>query len=186
MRLSACLLLFLAACKSGPSEADALAWREKQLQKRPAESADGHGPAPAVAPAAGVFKHAGPSVAAGGSGPARFALLCWEAFDAERALQLAEYVDRFWREPGNFGYEAVLARLQEELTGLRFGEDPTRTLQWIETPLADPAWTPLAGKLVLRTQSGERVLHAFAEPEGRDRLMLPVNAPSADVEGPIA
>jgi hypothetical protein len=60
-----------------------------------------------------------------------------------------------------------------------------RTLQWIETHGA-PAWTPLSGKLVLRTQAGESVLHAFDQPEGRDRLMLPVNAPSADVEGPIA
>jgi hypothetical protein len=184
MRLSACLLLLLAACKSGPSEADALAWRQKQLEHRAPEPAAE--PEPAGAPVAGVFRHAGPSVAPGGTGPARFALLCWEAFDEQRALQLAEYVDRFWREPGNFGYEAVLARLKEELTGLRFGEDPTRTLQWIETPLEDPAWTPLSGKLTLRTQSGERVLHAFDQPEGRDRLMLPVNAPSADVEGPIA
>jgi hypothetical protein len=58
--------------------------------------------APAPAPA-GLFKHAGPLVAPGGNGAARYALLAYEAFDAERALQLAEYVDRFWREPGNDG-----------------------------------------------------------------------------------
>ena len=184
MRLTACLLLCLGACKSGLTDADAQAWLAKQREHRATEPA----PEPAAneAPLAGVFKHAGPSVAPGGTGPARYALLCWEAFDAERAQQLAEYVDRFWREPGNFGYETVMARLKEELRGMRFGEDPARTLQWIETPLDHPAWTPIAGKLVLRSQSGERVLHAFDQPEGRDRLMLPVNAPSADVEGPVA
>jgi len=183
MRAPACLpLVILLACRSGPSDADALEWQRKQLQKQPPAAA----PAPVQAAPAGLFKHAGPPVAPGGTGPARFALLAYEAFDAERALQLVEFVDRFWREPGNDGYEAVLARLKEELAGLRFGEDPTRTLQWIETPQKDPAWTPLSGKLTLRTQSGERVLHAFDTPEGRDRLMLPKNAPSAEVEGPIA
>src|SRR5690349_21481463 len=176
------LLLALAACKSGPSEADALAWQKEQLAKHGGALPE---PAPAVAPSA-LSKHAGPRVAPGGSGPARYALLCWEAFDAARALQLVEYVDRFWREPGNDGYEHVLARLKEELAGLRFGEDPERTLQWIETPMSEPAWTPLAGRLVLRSAAGERVLHAFDEPEGRDRLMLPVHAPSCEVEGPIA
>jgi aminopeptidase YwaD len=176
-------LLLLVACRGGPSEADALEWQQKQRgQGLQAAAPDTQ----AQAVPAGLFKHAGPLVAPGGTGPARYALLAYEAFEPERALQFAEYVDRFWREPGNDGYEAVLARLKEELAGLRFGEDPTRTLQWIETPLEQPAWTPLSGKLVLRSKSDERVLHAFDAPEGRERLMLPANAPSAEVEGPIA
>lgn len=179
------LLLVLCipgACRNVPTEADAVAWRESQR----AQQSSAPAPAPLAAAPSGIFKHAGPGVAPGGSGPARFALLAYEAFDADRALQLAEYVDRFWREPGNDGYEAVIARLQEELRGMHFGEEPGRTLQLIETPMSEPAWTPLSGRLALLGKDGERVLHAFDAPEGRDRLMLPKNAPSAKVEGRIA
>ena len=131
MRLTACLLVCLCACKSGPTEADALAWRARQLEHRAPEPAAE--PAPTDAPVASLFKHAGPSVAPGGTGPARYALLVWEAFEEQRALQLTEYVDRFWREPGNFGYEAVLARLKEELAVMCFVEDPTSKILLFET-----------------------------------------------------
>ncbi|MBK7645207.1 MAG: M28 family peptidase [Planctomycetes bacterium] len=186
MRAPACmpvLLALLGGCRAGPTEADALAWQKRELAKR--EQSETPAEKPAAEPT-GLFHHAGPAVAPGGTGPARYALLVYEAFDSARALSLAEFTDRFWREPGNQGYEAVLARVREELGSLRFGEDPERTLQWIQTPMSEPAWTPLSGRLVLHSSAGEHVLHAFDAPEGRDRLMLPKNAPCADVQGRIA
>ncbi len=170
------LVLALAtACRSGPTDADAAQWLAKEVEARNAPP-----------PASPSFPHTGPGVAPGGTGPARFALLLWESFDAPRALECVRFVERWWREPGNDGYQAVLERLEEELRSLHFGSDPARELRVIETPMKDPAWTPLAGRLVLRTSGGERVLHAFDAPEDRDRLLVPKNAPSCAVEGAIA
>lgn len=170
-----CALALLAACRSGPTDQDAAEWLVKEVEARAAP--------PAPEP---KFPHVGPTVAPGGSGPARYASVLWEQFDAQRALELLRFVEGWWREPGNEGYEAVLARLQSELGALRFGSDPARTLHVIETPMQEPAWTPLAGRLVLHTRGGERVLHAFDAPGDRDRLLLPKHAPSCDVRGPIA
>lgn len=173
--LAACMLALLGACHSGPTDRDAADWLIREVEA--------HNAPPAPEPR---FPHVGPPVAPGGSGPARYASLLWQGFDAQRALELVRFVEGWWREPGNEGYEAVLARLEQELGELHFGSDPARTLRVIQTPMQEPAWTPLAGRLVLRTRGGERVLHAFDAPGDRDRLLVPKNAPSCDVHGPIA
>jgi len=57
-------------------------------------------------------------------------------------------------------------------------------MRFLETRLEHPVWIPRSASLVLRSGDlAPRVLHAFAHPSDRDRTMLPIYAPSADVEG---
>ena len=49
----------------------------------------------------------GPATEPGDTGPARFVVPLYEAFDAERALKTAAFADRWYRVPGNEGYSYV-------------------------------------------------------------------------------
>lgn len=137
--------------------------------------------------------HRGPGVAPGEGGPARFVAALLGAFDPERALTFAAQVDRHYRAPGNDGYEAALDLVLTELSAVGFaapadeGANATAgflELTVLESELRAPAWTPLGARLELVGADGSRErLHGFDSPEGRDRVMLPVNAPAADVRG---
>ena len=127
--------------------------------------------------------HAGPGVALGAHGTARFATQVFAAFSTERALATAAFADRWYREPANDGFEAVIDALVEDLRAAGYGRDAGLTLEVLETPMSAPSWTPRSARLALVTAGGERVLHEFSSPEERDRTMLPRNAPAADVEG---
>ncbi len=145
--------------------------------------------------------HRGPPVVAGASGPARYAALLCEEFDGAYARELLGLVDMFYRAPGNDGYEAVLARIESDLHAAGFGREPGLELFSLEVPLTAPsweqldesqrepalAWTPISASLTLECRGREpRRLHGFSAPGDVDRTMLPVNAPSAMVEGPVA
>ncbi len=131
--------------------------------------------------------HNGPSVAEGESGPARFVAALYAAFDSERALESAAFADRWYRAPGNEGYEATLDHLAARLREAGFGADPRLELRVIETDMGAPAWTPRSASLTLHRAGHEpQLMHGFDEPAGRDRVMLPINAPAADVSGPVA
>lgn len=128
-----------------------------------------------------------PAVAAGESGPARFAGVFYRAFDAEAAMEGARFVDRYYRAPGNEGYNATLDKLRRKLGAAGFGEQEGFGLREIESDLRGKAWTPRSASLeLLATDGTVEKLHGFSSPEGRDRVMLPINAPSADLEGPVA
>lgn len=130
--------------------------------------------------------HLGPPVEVADSGPARFVRTLHEGFEPARAKEFAAFIDRFYRAPANDGYEAVLARLDEELRELGFGQDARLVLDYIEVEVVD-AWTPLSGSIELRVDGEEpRMLHAFARGDEVDRVMLPVNTPSCALEGDIA
>ena len=130
--------------------------------------------------------HRGPSVPMGSSGTARFVAPLFEAFRPRRAMELVTFADRFYRTPANPGFDAVLDRIHDVLSEAGYGTDPRLELYVIEQDLEHPAWTPLSGRLVLHTGRRERVLHAFDAEDGRDRTLLPVHAPSAEVEGGVA
>ena len=132
--------------------------------------------------------HQGPKVVLSGAGPQRFVPELHSRFDRERAFERTRFIDGFYRAPANDGFEATLERVAGELRAAGFGEDPGLLLEWIEKPLGNgrKAWTPLSGRLALASAGSERVLHAFDEPAGRDRTMLPVGAPGCDVSGGIA
>jgi hypothetical protein len=129
--------------------------------------------------------HGGPSVASIATGPARFARLVFENFSAERAFATTAFADRFYREPANDGFEAVIDHVVSELRVAGFGAGESLTLEVLETPLEAPAWTPRSARLELVGRHSSKVLHALNAPEDRDRTMLPCNAPSADVEGRV-
>lgn len=171
-------VLALAACKSTPSKGDLEKLRletEKRVDSQPGRD---------------IFllraQHTGPAVARGDSGSARFAAPLYSAFDAARALALTEFADGFYREPANDGYEQVLDRLESELRGAGFGTHEGLTLAMLRTPREDPAWTPLSARLALHTAAGETVLAEFRAPGDAARTLLPRNAPSAHVTGPLA
>lgn len=127
--------------------------------------------------------HAGPPVAAGASGTARFAGPVCAAFDAQRALELARFADGFYREPANDGFEAVLARLETELRAAGFGASAELELEWLATEPRE-AWTPLSARLSSIAGGDESVLLEFDSPEDAARTLLPSGAPSCDVRGP--
>ncbi|MFN0244442.1 MAG: M28 family peptidase [Planctomycetota bacterium] len=163
----------LAACRANPSDAQILRWaNEATLPEN-------------VPVAHAVTGHRGPAVAAGTSGPARFARLLLEEFDAPRALGVAAFVDGFYREPANEGYDAAFDRALDELRSAGFGTDPRFALEVIEETPKHPAWTPRRGEIVLSGASTAETLHRFDAPADRDRTLLPSGAPSADVEGPV-
>jgi hypothetical protein len=136
--------------------------------------------------------HRGPPMVAGRDGTARFVEPLLERFERERAFERTRFIDGFYRAPANDGFEATLARVETDLRAAGFGGRPELLLEWLEQPLAGRgdaegrAWTPLRARLSMQTSKGERVLHAFDAPSGRDRVMLPVGTPSCDVEGPLA
>ncbi len=139
----------------------------------------------AAAPKIQAAEHRGPPVAPGTTGTARFAAKVYTAFSAEDALAVTTFADRWYRAPGNEGFEATLAELERTLRESGFGARDGLDLRVIETPMRSAAWTPRSAELALVRGTETIVLHAFAAPADRDRTLLPVGAPSADVEGTL-
>src|SRR5688572_17923892 len=144
-------------------------------------------------------EHAGPAVMAAGSGPARFVRQLYDDFDAGYARELLGFVDRFYRAPGNDGYEAVLERVAADLRAAGYGSEQGLELYFLERPLEHfvwgdrehrltvPAWTPVSGCVTLLPTGGEpKVLHRFDAQDDADRTMLPVNTPAGSAEGSVA
>ena len=127
--------------------------------------------------------HIGPRVAEGAGGPKRFVPALLEAFDLETALRDLAYADGWYRSAGSDGYRATLERVERRLRAAGFGSDERLELYWLEEELPRPVWQPRSASLTLRVEGQARVLHAFAAPGDRDRVMLPEGAPSADVLG---
>ena len=96
------------------------------------------------------------------------------------------FIDRFYRAPANEGYEFVLEHLADRLRDAGFGLDPRLELRFLEQSMPTPAWTPRSGSLVLSVGDAHETLHEFSEAGDVDRVMLPVNAVEADVEGRVA
>jgi hypothetical protein len=130
--------------------------------------------------------HRGPGVSREQTGPARYVASLYDAFDVQYALDIARYADRWYRAPANVGYEATLDRLAEELRAVGFGSSPNLELEIFESPLERPAWTPVRGSISLVVGGRAQELHAFERTEDVDRVMLPVNVGSFDVEGEVA
>ncbi len=172
MRASTLLLAaaLLAACRGEPSKATLEAMRAKAEAAAPSDRPRDILPQQAA--------HAGPAVARGVAGTARFASTVFGAFQAERAMELARFADGFYREPGNDGFEAVLARIRRDLAAAGYGEADGFALETFEHDARSPAWTPLSAHLLLLGEHEDRTLLAFAGREDAARTMLPHNAPS--------
>ena len=156
------------------------------LAPSPASSLDLGAPVP-PSEHIGPGEHVGPAVVAGESGPARFAATLRKDFNAERAMDLAAYIDGFYRTPGGEGYDHVLDRIERDLEAAGFGTVEGFVMRFIETPMIAPAWTPRSGSFEVHLPGCPPLpLHSFHRPGDADRVMLPINAPSADVRGPLA
>jgi hypothetical protein len=132
--------------------------------------------------------HVGPDVHVADTGTARFVQPLHEAFDPERSMKTVEFVDQFYRAPANDGYDQVIDRLEKDLRAAGFGgSDERLQIEVLEEEEPIDAWTPISAELTLLADGEEpHTLHAFDTPEGVDRVMLPVHAPSCDVEGDVA
>jgi hypothetical protein len=165
------LSLALASCKGDPSTQEIQAWAAKTER---------------AAPPPMTAQHVGPGIVRGDSGTARFARFAYEAFVPERAMETATFVDGYYREPANEGYDAVIDRVAGELRSAGFGTDPRLVLEILESRTEPQAWTPRRARLVLRAPGEpEQVLHQFSKADDPDRTMLPHNAPSAKTEGEV-
>jgi hypothetical protein len=130
--------------------------------------------------------HRGPAVVMSGDGPARFVKPLFDAFQTERAMQTVAFADRYYRAPANPGFDAVLDRIVTELRSVGFGTDPRLELRVLERKAEAPAWTAVSGRLEMTTRGTTTKLSGFEPYNDRDRVMLPVNSPSADLTGRIA
>jgi hypothetical protein len=142
--------------------------------------------------------HVGPPVASGETGTARFAKTVFDSFDVARATETLKFVDGFYRAPANDGFDAVLDHLEAKLRAAGYGSKEGFEIEVLSTELraetwtgAEPeivsAWTPISAKISLkRTDGTETVLHEMRASSDTDRVMLPIYAPSADVEGRVA
>ena len=134
----------------------------------------------------GALEHPGPAVAEGNTATARWAKSLFEGYQAQRAFETIAYADQWYREPSNEGFEATLDHVLEHLKSIGFGEDKRLQLEVIETPMRSPAWTPKSAQLnLLIDGQPDRVLLSFRNSQDAHRTMLPVNAPSCDVQGPL-
>ncbi|MEM9382188.1 MAG: hypothetical protein AAGB93_19695 [Planctomycetota bacterium] len=149
----------------------------------------GVGPEEGAAAVRAPSTHLGPPVApaeTGSEGPARYVGALFDVFDTGQAMEDAVFIDGFYRTPASPLYDAVIDRLAARLREAGFGRSEGLTLRIVSTEREGPAWWPLSALLEARSEAGSETLLAFASPGDEHRTMLPVGAPGADVEGPVA
>jgi hypothetical protein len=100
-------------------------------------------------------------------------------------MSTVAYADGFYRARANEGYEAVLDQIESDLRALGFGSRADMQLEVLEEWNEEPAWTPRRAKLSLIVGGDERALLAFGPENDGSRTMLPVGAPSCEVEGEL-
>jgi len=171
-RISAALaasLVVAAACSSGPRIPDA-----------------------ALAGAPRISGHVGPVVDGDTTGTARFAGPLLDIFESNAAYRAAERLDSVPRPPASVGYERAIDYVANELEAAGFGGSDDFGLQVLETPMAQPAWTPVSAELnvVGFTEAGDvraRVtMLGFSGQDAMERTMLPEGVPSFEVLAPMA
>jgi aminopeptidase YwaD len=106
----------------------------------------------------------------------------WSGFGEAEAMRTVELASRYWRLPGNEGYNVTLDRVHARLT--------TSAATWVETALGpSPGWDHTVGTLSL-LREGQSPLTVLSKE--RERLALainsystngPVDAPLVDVGG---
>ncbi|MFT5285645.1 MAG: aminopeptidase YwaD [Planctomycetota bacterium] len=133
----------------------------------------------------GKAHHRGPKVAMSEDGPMRSAKLLYERFDVEQTMKNVTFIDQYYRAPGNEGYEAVIDHFQAMLREAGFGNVDGLELEILEQDMDGPAWTPRSASLNLVVDEKRTELHGFTTAGDADRVMLPINAPSCSVEGPM-
>jgi aminopeptidase YwaD len=111
-----------------------------------------------------------------------------QAYSGERAYAVTAFVERYWRLPGNPGFDASIARVAAALDSAgyvpqeRAGPGDRLTYRVERHPLEHPAWEPLDASLRIAGQ--DTALLRFAT----NRNMLAVNSfstPAGGVEAQV-
>lgn len=166
----AAVLLALIACRSGPEQ--------------PYDPGVADLEQPGLE--ATQLQHKGPGVTLAPTGTGRFAGPVLAAFDRQAALASTAALEALHRIPGNADFERGLEHLASRLAAGGFGHRDGLELEWIETPLERPGWAGHSGSVTLiDARGGVHLLHAFERSSDRDRSLLPIGAPSAEIEGRI-
>jgi len=133
------------------------------------------------------LSHVGPRVDLQESGPQRFVKKVYERFDVAHAMDEVAFLDHLIRTPGSRDFNEVLDHFAEQLTAAGYGTNPRFELHWLESEMDAPSWRPENARIALvLEEGGEQVLHSFHQRNDADRVMLPRNAPSCSVSGPVA
>lgn len=99
-----------------------------------------------------------------------------EAFDSNRAMDTARFVDGFFRVRGNVGYQKCLERVRRSLIDGGFDSE-VASVTTLELGPERATWTPVKARLeVLGLGAGAGLLHAFDDESGADRATLLVGS----------
>jgi aminopeptidase YwaD len=164
---------------------------DSELARSVAEAQRLQATADAFDPDGGVVRpswYRGPGVQQGNSGPARFVSVVRDGFDRPRAEERLAWLDAQYRAPASPEYDLALDRLTEELREVGYG-DEARGFELLVLSTAEPvdAWSPVRAALELHAGDAAPLrLHGFERSADRDRVMLPVGAPSAQITAPVA
>jgi hypothetical protein len=106
-----------------------------------------------------------------------------KSFNKQKALETVEFIDQFWRIPGNPGFNNSLIYISEELSKNRFKEGEhsklTRGRYWfLENSLKEPAWNVFSAELWIEEPKQE-LLHSYK----KDRVTICINSFSTPKEG---
>ncbi|MEZ6014289.1 MAG: M28 family peptidase [Planctomycetota bacterium] len=148
-----------------------------------------------------ALEHNGPAVAPGGvtdaslaarKGAARFVPELFARFDRDRAMGIAAFVDKEYREPASDGYERVVDRLVADLYAAGFGAEAGYGLDLRKSSLPDPSWTPLSAviEFVRVDARGAPIQNlnvvSVDGTAAAARVIQPANAPGCELVGAIA
>ncbi len=177
-------LVALAACRSAtPSPAEF----ERTARIHEAQRTDGS----AFDPGQPLLRpewYRGPGVHAGETGPWRFVRHLHRAFRPTVAMRTVQHLDQHYRAAGTPEYDELLDWLAAELGEGGFGAGDARfELYFLTSEEPVPVWQPVSARIeLLEGEAPPRLLHAFDPADQRERVLLPVNAPSGSVRGPVA
>lgn len=132
--------------------------------------------------------HGGPTVQSGATGTARFAAPIYGGFDRRAAMSLSRTLDDLHRAPASEGYDEGIDHINEALSKAGYGEDDGFEIETLSAPMARPAWTPISAELrvVVENEEGrdeKETILGFSEQDSRERVMLPIDAPSFNIAG---
>ncbi|MEO0650992.1 MAG: M28 family peptidase [Planctomycetota bacterium] len=175
--------MLLVGCASGPSLAEL-----EQAAKDAERAQQGEESFSPVGGAVEPEWYRGPGVIQSTAGPARFVRDVRDGFDRQRMETRLAWLDTQYRAPGNDDFEAALDAIEDELRAAGYGaEGSYLELTYVEADAPIPAWTPLRASLDLIEPGSEAIrLHGFEDRNDRDRVMLPIQAPSASIEAEAA
>jgi len=103
----------------------------------------------------------------------------WADFDPEAALSQVEFASRYWRLPGNEGFDATLDRVRDRLVAAGL-----KDIRFDTAPTPSPGWDHTVGTVAL-IRTGQPDLVVLSKE--RERVALAINSISTDgkIDAPL-